>query len=54
MNTYFPKIDKIKYEGRDSKNPLSFKWYNEDQIVNGKTMKEHLKFAVSYWHTFLW
>ncbi len=52
MNTYFPNINKIKYEGRDSKNPLSFKWYNEDHIIQGKTMKEHLKFAVSYWHTF--
>lgn len=52
MSTYFPKIDKIKYEGRDSKNPLAFKWYNENQMVNGKTMKQHLRFAVAYWHTF--
>ncbi|MCL6296429.1 xylose isomerase [Jejuia spongiicola] len=52
MSTYFPKINKIKFEGRHSKNPLSFKWYDENQVINGKTMKAHLKFAVSYWHTF--
>ncbi len=52
MSTYFPKINKIKFEGRHSKNPLSFKWYDESQVINGKTMKTHLKFAVSYWHTF--
>ena len=49
---FFPKIKKIKYEGPDSKNPLSFKWYNENEIVAGKTMKEHLRFSVVYWHTF--
>ncbi len=49
---FFQKIKKIKYEGPDSKNPLSFKWYNEDEIVAGKTMKEHLRFSVVYWHTF--
>jgi len=49
---FFPKIKKIKYEGPDSKNPLSFKWYNEDEIIAGKTMKEHLRFSVVYWHTF--
>ena len=49
---YFPGIGEIKYEGKDSKNPLAFKWYNPDQVVGGKTMKEHLRFAVAYWHTF--
>lgn len=49
---YFPKIKKIKYEGPDSKNPLSFKWYDENEIVAGKTMKDHLRFSVVYWHTF--
>ncbi len=49
---YFPEIGKIKYEGKESKNPLAFKWYNPDQVVGGKTMKEHLRFAVSYWHSF--
>jgi xylose isomerase len=49
---YFPGIGKIKFEGPDSKNPLAFKWYDENKVVAGKTMKEHLRFAVAYWHTF--
>ncbi len=49
---YFPGIGKIKFEGKGSTNPLAFKWYNEDQIVAGKTMKDHFRFAVAYWHTF--
>jgi xylose isomerase len=49
---YFPGIGKINYEGKTSKNPLSFKWYNEEQVVAGKTMKDHFRFAVAYWHTF--
>jgi xylose isomerase len=49
---YFPNIGKIKFEGRKSDNPLAFKWYDENQAVGGKTMKDHLRFAVCYWHTF--
>lgn len=49
---YFKGISKIQYEGKKSNNPLAFKWYNEDQIVAGKTMKEHFRFAVAYWHSF--
>jgi xylose isomerase len=49
---YFPDIGKIKFEGRKSDNPLAFKWYDENQAVGGKTMKDHLRFAVCYWHTF--
>ena len=48
---YFKGIDKIQYEGMDSKNPLAFKWYDENRVVAGKTMKEHLRFAIAYWHT---
>ena len=48
---YFKGIDQIKYEGKESKNPLAFKWYNENEVIAGKTMKEHLRFAVAYWHT---
>ncbi|MEZ4906458.1 MAG: xylose isomerase [Saprospiraceae bacterium] len=48
---YFKGIGKISFEGRESKNPLSFKWYNESQIIGNKTMKEHLRFAMAYWHT---
>ena len=51
---YFPELkDPVKYEGRDSKNPLSFKYYNPSQIVGNKTMAEHLRFSVAYWHTFM-
>ena len=49
---YFKGVGKIEFEGKASDNPLAFKWYNPDQIVGGKTMKEHFKFAVAYWHTF--
>ncbi|WP_149274627.1 xylose isomerase [Pareuzebyella sediminis] len=49
---YFKGIGEIKYEGKDSDNPLSFKWYDPEQKVAGKTMSEHFKFAIAYWHTF--
>lgn len=53
MNTFFREVPlKIAYEGRDSKNPLAFKWYDKDQVILGKTMEEHLRFSVAYWHTF--
>ena len=49
---FFPGIGKIAYEGPESKNPLAFKHYNPSETVMGKTMEEHLRFAVAYWHTF--
>lgn len=48
---YFPEVSKIKYEGPDSKNPLAFRHYNPDEVVEGKTMKDHFRFSVAYWHT---
>ena len=54
MSKYFKNISQIKYAGPESDNPLSFKYYNKDQNVLGKTMKEHLRFATCYWHTFTW
>ncbi|BCN32146.1 xylose isomerase [Anaeromicropila herbilytica] len=48
---YFEGIDKINYEGPESKNPLAFKYYNPEEVVMGKTMKEQCRFAMSYWHT---
>src|SRR5690606_31222549 len=48
----FPEIDKIRYEGPTSKTPLAFRHYNPDEVVEGKPMREHLRFAVCYWHTF--
>jgi len=52
MGEFFNGIQKIKYEGKDSKNPLSYKYYNAEEVIDGKTMKEHLRFSVAYWHTF--
>ncbi len=49
---YFKGIDKIKFEGKESDNPLAFKYYNPDQVVAGKTMRDHFKFSTAYWHTF--
>jgi xylose isomerase len=49
---YFKGIAQVKYEGPDSRNPLAFKWYDENKVVAGKTMKDYLRFAVAYWHTF--
>jgi xylose isomerase len=49
---FFPGIPSIKFEGKGSKNPLSFKFYDRDKVVRGKTMHEHLRFAVAYWHSF--
>ena len=54
MSSYFKDISKIQYEGVDSNNPLSFKYYDEDKVVLGKKMKDHLRFATCYWHTFTW
>ncbi|TAH27259.1 MAG: xylose isomerase [Cytophagales bacterium] len=50
---FFSGIGKINYEGPSSRNPLAFKHYNENFIVGNKTMKEHLRFAVAYWHSFV-
>jgi xylose isomerase len=52
MADVFKGIGKIKYEGKGSDNPLAFKYYNADEVVAGKRMEDHLRFAVAYWHTF--
>jgi len=52
LASYFKDIAPIRYEGVDSKNPLAFRHYNPEQIVLGKSMKEQLRFAVCYWHSF--
>lgn len=49
---YYKGIGKIKFEGKESDNPLAFKYYNPEQVVAGKTMREHFRFAIAYWHTF--
>lgn len=49
--SYFPDINKIQYEGPQSRNPLAFRWYNPSEMIEGKSMREHLRFSIVYWHT---
>ncbi|HJR70216.1 MAG TPA: xylose isomerase, partial [Gammaproteobacteria bacterium] len=51
---FFGDIGKIPYEGPESSNPLAFRWYDADRVVLGKRLEDHLRFAVCYWHTFVW
>ena len=51
MSDFFKEIGKIRYEGKNSTNPLAFKYYDPDEVIAGKKMREHLKFALSWWHT---
>ncbi len=48
---YFPNVEKVVYEGTSTENPFAFRHYNPDEVVEGKTMREHLRFALAYWHT---
>lgn len=49
---HFENVNKIAYEGSKSTNPMAFKQYNASEVIMGKTMEEHLRFAMAYWHTF--
>ena len=49
---FFSGIGKIKFEGKSSKNPLAFKYYDENRMVAGKSMQDHFRFAIAYWHSF--
>ncbi len=51
VKEYFPNIGKIKFEGKDSKNPLAYRYYDAEKVILGKPMKEWLKFAMAWWHT---
>ena len=51
---YFAEFDTVRFEGPDSTNDLAYRWYDKDRMVMGKTMEEHLRFAVCMWHTFCW
>ncbi|HSL74386.1 MAG TPA: xylose isomerase [Ilumatobacteraceae bacterium] len=51
---FFADVEPIRFEGPDSDNPLAFRWYDADRVVAGRTMAEHLRFAVCYWHSFTW
>ena len=50
MSDYFPSVPKIQYEGSESKNPLAFKHYNPEEVVEGKAMRDHFRFGAAYWH----
>lgn len=52
MGEFFKSVSQIKFEGQNSDNPLAFKYYNAEEKIDGKTLKEHLRFAVAYWHTY--
>lgn len=54
MEQFFPGIERIRYEGPKSGNPLAFHWYDPDRQVMGRRMEDHLRFAVCYWHSFCW
>ena len=54
MTDFFKNIPKIRYEGPESANEFAFRWYNPDEVVLGKRMEDHLRFAVAYWHSFAW
>jgi len=49
---YFKGIGQIKYEGPESDNPLAFRWYDENRVVAGKKLKDHLRYSCAYWHSF--
>ena len=50
---YFKGLNQVKHEGPESDNPFAFRWYDENKVVAGKTLKEHLRFACAYWHSFV-
>lgn len=52
VKEFYPGIGKIEYEGKKSKNPLAFRWYDPEQVIAGKKMKDHLRFAIAFWHSF--
>lgn len=54
MQAYFDQLDRVRFEGTKSTNPLAFRHYNPDEKVLGKRMEDHLRFAACYWHTFCW
>ncbi len=51
IKEYFPTVGKIKFEGKESKNPFSFRYYDAEKVVYGRKMKDWFKFSMAYWHT---
>ena len=54
MKEFFPEVKKVQFEGAKSKNPLAFRYYNPDEVVGDKTMRDHLRFSMAYWHHHDW
>jgi len=54
MHAYFDQLERVGYEGANTTNALAFRHYNPQEVILGKTMAEHLRFAACYWHTFCW
>ena len=54
MSAFYSIKEPIRYEGPNARSELAFRWYNPEQVVMGKTMREHMRFAVAYWHTLCW
>lgn len=54
MQSWFDQLDRVRYEGTQSTNPLAFRHYNPEELIHGKRMEDHLRFAACYWHTFCW
>ena len=54
MTDFFAGIPRIAYEGPETENEFAFRHYNPDEVVLGKRMEDHLRFAVAYWHSFAW
>ncbi len=53
MTVYFPEVEQVRFEGKKTDNPLAFRYYDPKRVVGEKTMEEHLRFSVAYWHTFV-
>ena len=53
-SSFFESVDAIRFAGPDSDDPLAFRWYDADRVVLGKSMAEHLRFGVCFWHSFAW
>ena len=51
MKEFFTGVPKIEFKGKKADSPFAYRYYNPDEVIEGKTMREHLKFALSYWHT---
>jgi xylose isomerase len=54
MTPFFSRSEPLRYEGPDSRNDLAYRWYDKDRVVLGRRMEDHLRFAVAYWHSFVW